>query len=104
MPRCAADRNQLARRLTPMSGVRIAAGTAFVALVAASAAHGVVLRCGAASASPGDEATVQIVLEHTDQEPVAGTQNDLQFDPAIFTPRISGCVLDPAITDQGLDT
>jgi MYXO-CTERM domain-containing protein len=87
-----------------MPGVRIAAGTALVVLIAASAAHGVVLSCGTTSASPGDVATVQIVLERTDQEPVAGTQNDLQFDPAIFSPQISGCRLAPAITDKQLDT
>jgi MYXO-CTERM domain-containing protein len=87
-----------------MPGVRIAAGTVLVALVAASTAHGVVLRCDPTCASPGDVATVQIVLDHTDQEPVAGTQNDLQFDPAIFSPQISGCLLNPAITDKQLAT
>jgi Cys-rich repeat protein len=79
-----------------MTGVRIAASV-LAALVSASTAGAVVLRCDGASTSPGGQATVHVVLERTDEEPVAGTQNDLEFDPAVFGLQGSDCAINPAI-------
>ena len=92
-----------------MITVRVAAVTALVLVAAASTARAVVIRCDGATASPGGQATVHIALDHTDQEPVAGTQNDLAFDPTIFSLQQSDCVINPAIgpgtdTDKTLST
>jgi Cys-rich repeat protein len=79
-----------------MTAVRIAA-TVLAALVTASAAGAVVLRCDGTSTSPGAQAVVHVVLDRTDEEPVAGTQNDLEFDAAVFALQGSGCAINPAI-------
>ncbi len=95
-----------------MSRIRTAAvALAFAGLLTAPAAHAVVISCNPTTAVPGGVANVQVALQHTDDEPVAGTQNDLQYDQTIFnpvltdgSPMLPNCTLDPAITNKELDT
>jgi len=81
-----------------MTAVRIAAVTALAVVAAASSARAaVVISCVGAVGVPGGTATVHIALAHNDQEPVAGTQNDLTFDPTIFNVQTSDCAINPDI-------
>jgi Cys-rich repeat protein len=83
-------------------------------LLTAPAAHAVVISCNPTTAVPGGVATVQIALQHTADEPVAGTQNDLEYDQTVFSPvltnptdgsgMVPNCTLDPAITNKALST
>jgi len=80
-----------------MTRVRAVAVTVLATLLAAATAKAVVIGCDGTSTSPGGQATVHITLQHTDDEPVAGTQNDLGFDTTIFSIQVSDCVINPAI-------
>jgi len=72
-----------------------------VALLAAagfsSTAHAAIIACGDVVAQQGGDAVVQIELQVEGDEQVAGLQNDLTYDPAVFSIQDSDCVINPAI-------
>lgn len=73
------------------------AALAALLLLTPAAARAAVIACGATSAPQGGTATIEITLEPEGDEQVAGTQNDLEFDPAAFAITATDCVVNPAI-------
>ncbi len=73
------------------------AGTVATVLFCAAAARAAVIACGDITADQGGTATVEISLEVEGDEVVAGTQNDLEFDPAVFSIATADCTINPAI-------
>lgn len=70
----------------------------FVALLCWSGAvRAAVVACGDIEAPQGGTATVTIELQLEGEEVVAGVQNDLEFDPAVFSIAPSDCAINPAI-------
>lgn len=82
--------------MTP--SIRIAAPIALTLFLSAAAAHAVVIRCEDATGFPGGTAALTVSLEHTEDEIVAGTQNDLNYDNAVFSADpLTDCAINPAI-------
>lgn len=80
-----------------MRSIRVAVAVVLVALVTA-AAQAAVIRCDGAASFPGGAAVVHVSLEHSEEEIVAGVQNDLGFDPAQFSIAPDhDCAINPAI-------
>ncbi len=79
----------------PLRGVP--AALAALLLVSPLTARAAVIACGTVSAPQGGTATVEITLEPEGDEQVAGTQNDLELDPAVFSIAATDCVINPAI-------
>lgn len=70
----------------------------FVALLCWSgAARAAVIACGTTEGPQGGKATIEITLEVEGDEVVAGAQNDLEFDPAVFGIDPDNCAINPAI-------
>lgn len=69
---------------------------AAVALWAASA-PGAIIRCVPATGEIGGRAAVTVALQLEGEDVVAGTQNDLEFDPDVFDLEPEDCAIDPAI-------
>ena len=63
----------------------------------ASTAHAARIACGEVTAQQGGDAVVEVSLEVTGDEQVAGMQNDLTYDPAVFAIQDADCVINPAI-------
>ena len=78
---------------------RLAGVVATVAavLLCSAAARAAVIACGDVTAEQGGTATVEISLEVEGEEVIAGTQNDLEFDDAVFGIETSDCTINPAI-------
>jgi len=72
-------------------------GTVAAVLLCSAAARAAVIACGDVTAEQGGTATVEISLEVEGEEVIAGTQNDLEFDDAVFTVEPSDCTINPAI-------
>jgi MYXO-CTERM domain-containing protein len=70
---------------------------AAVLLLSPFAAGAAIIGCGEITAEQGGTATVTIELAVEGEEEVAGTQNDLGFDPAVFTISSGDCTINPAI-------
>jgi len=63
----------------------------------AAGAHAAVIACGDVSAPAGSTVAVTIELQVEGEEVVAGTQNDLEFDAAVFAIEPGDCVINSAI-------
>ena len=70
---------------------------AAVLLTSPLVARGAIISCGDVTADQGGTATVVIELGLEGEEEVAGTQNDLSFDPAVFAIGTGDCEINPAI-------
>jgi len=77
--------------------IRIAAPIALALVLSAAAARAVVIRCEDTASFPGGEAALRVSLEHTEEEVVGGTENDLTYDAAFTADPNIDCVIDPAI-------
>jgi MYXO-CTERM domain-containing protein len=73
------------------------AGTVAAVLLWSAAARAAIIACGSVEAPQGGTATVEISLQVEGDEVVAGVQNDLEFDPAVFGIAPADCVINPAI-------
>ncbi|MEO8602195.1 MAG: hypothetical protein ABI629_06435 [bacterium] len=69
----------------------------FAVCLAAPSAHAAIIACGDVAAQQGGDAVVEILLQVEGEEQVAGMQNDLTFDPAVFAIQNADCVINPAI-------
>lgn len=71
------------------------------ALFFASQANAVVLTVESKDAAPGSQVAINVILATSQGEEVAGTQNDITFDPAVVSvAAASACVINPAISDR----
>ncbi|MFN8643864.1 MAG: hypothetical protein U0802_20215 [Candidatus Binatia bacterium] len=66
-------------------------------LSCAATARAAVIACGSVEGPQGGTATVTIELQLEGDDVVAGVQNDLTFDPEIFSIRADDCAINPAI-------
>ena len=86
-----------------MGSARIAAAALLALTVTAATAWAgalpgtVTIGCAPVEAARGSTAAVQISLSHPDDTQVAGVQNDLEFDAAVFSITPDRCVINPAI-------
>ncbi|MGD9763498.1 MAG: EB domain-containing protein [Candidatus Binatia bacterium] len=62
-----------------------------------ASAEGAILRCDPATGIIGGRAAVTIALQLEGEDEIAGTQNDLEFDPAVFSVEPTDCAINPAI-------
>lgn len=71
------------------------------ALFFASLANAAVLTVESKDAARGSQVTITVILATSQGEEVAGTQNDITFNPAIVSvAAASACVINPAISDR----
>jgi hypothetical protein len=71
------------------------------ALFFATQANAAVLTVESKDAAPGSQVTINVILATSQGEEVAGTQNDITFDPAVVSvAAASACVINPAISDR----
>jgi MYXO-CTERM domain-containing protein len=94
---------------TKMKRIVAVVGPVALVLLCSAAAHAAVIACGDVTAVQGGPATVTISLEVEGDEVIAGTQNDLQFDAAVFSVSTDDCTINPAIgpdtdADKDLNT
>lgn len=86
------------RKLGKMAGLPVVLG---MALLFASQANAARIDVRGDSAGPGQQVVVDVVLVTSQGEEVAGTQNDITFDPAVVSvAAVSACVINPAISDR----
>ena len=71
------------------------------ALYFAAQANAAVITVESKEAAAGSQVTINIILATSQGEEVAGTQNDITFDPAVVSvAAASACVINPAISDR----
>ncbi|MGH7790262.1 MAG: EB domain-containing protein [Candidatus Binatia bacterium] len=73
--------------------------TLLFALTSAATARAVVITCEGGPAIPGGQATFTVGFSVEGEEVVAGTQNDIVFNPDIFELNGDSCTINPAIGD-----
>lgn len=81
-----------------MQRVRLAALVVLAVVLAAARGGAVQLRCEGDSTSPGATTQIRMLLDRSEDEDVAGTQNDLVFDPEVFD--VLDCAINPAIAEE----
>lgn len=70
-------------------------------LLLASQVNAATISVGTVTAAPGSDVAVEVILATSQGEEVAGTQNDITFDPAgANLTALNRCVINPAISDD----
>jgi MYXO-CTERM domain-containing protein len=80
-----------------MMRTRVLLAAAAALLLSSLPAGAAIIACGEVDAVQGGSAVVEISVQVEGAEQVAGTQNDLTYDPAVFAIDIGDCVINPAI-------
>jgi MYXO-CTERM domain-containing protein len=80
-----------------MMRTRVLLAAAAALLLSSLPAGAAIIACGEVDAVQGGTAVVEVSLQVEGAEQVAGMQNDLTFDPAVFAIENADCVINPAI-------